>query len=143
MFSNTVKYAIKAVLYLAAYSSEKNKIMIKDIAMPINVPKAYIAKILQELSRKNLVSSKRGPNGGFYLSDNNLKGNVYDLIEAVDGDEKINSCLLSLSECNANNPCSLHNIVYNEKQLLMQKLKDTTLEFLVKDLKEGISVLPL
>ncbi|MCA0152645.1 RrF2 family transcriptional regulator [Winogradskyella vincentii] len=143
MFSNTVKYAIKAVLYLAAYSDESNKIMIKDIANPINVPMAYIAKILQDLSRKNLVSSKRGPKGGFYLSDNNLKGNVHDLIEAVEGDDRISSCLLSLSECNASNPCSLHDLAYKEKQFLMQKLKETTLKTLAQDLKEGKTVLPL
>ncbi len=67
MFSNSSKYAIKAVLFLALNSNEDKKIMVKDIANPINVPQAYIAKLLQELSRQNVISSTRGPKGGFYL----------------------------------------------------------------------------
>lgn len=143
MFSNTVKYAIKAVLFLAANSEGDKKIMIKDIAEPINVPEAYIAKILQDLSRQNIVSSKRGPKGGFYLSEDNLNANVLDIIEAVDGEERTNACLLSLSECNANNPCSLHNLVYGEKTSMMQKLKKASLRTLAEDLNTGKSVLPL
>ena len=68
MFSNTTKYAIKAVLYLAINSNTEKRVVISEIANSINVPQAYIAKLLQELSRKNIISSLRGPNGGFFLS---------------------------------------------------------------------------
>ena len=54
MVSNSSKYAIKGVLFLALHSNEENKIAVKDISEPINVPQAYIAKLLQELSRENI-----------------------------------------------------------------------------------------
>ena len=76
MISNSSKYAIKAVLYLALHSSEENKVMVKDMAEPINVPQAYIAKLLQELAKRKLISSTRGPKGGFYLSEEDKKGNL-------------------------------------------------------------------
>jgi Rrf2 family protein len=79
MFSNSAKYAIKATLYLAVKSSVDRKIMIKDIAKPINVPRHYIAKLLQNLSRKKLVSSFKGPKGGFYLSQENREVTIGEL----------------------------------------------------------------
>lgn len=52
MFSNTAKYAIKACLYLAVNSNEEKKLVIKDIAEPINVPMAYIAKFCRLFLKK-------------------------------------------------------------------------------------------
>ncbi len=46
MFSNSFKYAIKGVLYLALHSNEDHKIMIRDIYRVIHVPEAYLAKLL-------------------------------------------------------------------------------------------------
>ena len=143
MFSNSTKYAIKAVLYLAVNSSEEHKIMIKDLAQPINVPRHYLAKILQDLSKKHLVSSTKGPNGGFYLSSANLKEKVIEIINAVDGEERMQSCLLSLEGCNSNNPCSLHHLIYDERQSILKNLNNTSLENLAEHIRGGKSILPL
>ncbi|WP_299112433.1 Rrf2 family transcriptional regulator [uncultured Winogradskyella sp.] len=143
MFSNSTKYAIKATLYLAVNSSENEKVVISDIAKPINVPKAYIAKILQALSKKNLISSTKGPKGGFYISEENKQVKIAEIVNAIDGETRINSCLLSLKECDSGNPCSLHHLVYKEKQLIIERLGSTSLEELAKHIKSGKSVLPL
>ncbi|MEO1030720.1 MAG: Rrf2 family transcriptional regulator, partial [Bacteroidota bacterium] len=124
-------------------SSEKKKIVVNDIARPINVPRAYIAKILQDLSKKNLISSTRGPKGGFYLSQENMRVKVYDIVVAMDEEQRINSCLLSLKECNISNPCSLHHLAYNEKETIIRKLNNTSLEELVEHIKTGKSILPI
>ena len=115
----------------------------KDIAEPINVPSAYIAKILQALSKKDIISSTRGPKGGFYLTKNQFQTNVMQIIEAVDGEERLNSCLLSLEKCNSDNPCSLHHLVYEEKHKINERLKRTTLEDLRQHIMRGESILPL
>jgi Rrf2 family transcriptional regulator, iron-sulfur cluster assembly transcription factor len=143
MFSSTTKYAIKAVLYLAVHSSEEQKIMIKDIAKPINVPHHYIAKILQALSKINLISSQKGPKGGFYLSEQNRKNKIYEIVNAIDGEEKMTSCLLSLNECNSSNPCSLHHLLEKERQKIIKTLEKTSIETLAQHIKTGQSVLPL
>ena len=143
MFSNSAKYALKASLYLAIHSSESKKVKIKDIADPINVPKAYIAKILQELSRLNLVSSAKGPYGGFYLNSENKNVTLTQIIDAVDGDERMNSCLLGIKECDKDNPCPLHHLAYQEKQLIKEKLNKTTLNELAQHVIIGKSSLPI
>lgn len=143
MLSNSAKYALKAVLYLAVYSSEQKKIMIKDIAKPINVPQAYIAKLLQELSKKEIISSTRGITGGFYLTELNIKQPVMNVIFAIDGSYKMNSCLLSLENCNEHVPCPLHHIAYPMRAQLIKSLNSKSIEELAEEIKSGITFLPL
>jgi Rrf2 family transcriptional regulator, iron-sulfur cluster assembly transcription factor len=143
MISNSSKYAIKAVLFLALHSDEENKIMVKDISEPINVPQAYIAKLLQELAKRKLISSTRGPKGGFYLSEEDKKRNIMDIVNVIDGQKKLNACLLSLERCNSDNPCPVHHLANQSRTVLMEKLKSKTINELALDVKSGKSVLPL
>ncbi len=143
MLSNSSKYAIKAVLYLALNSSENKKVIVKNIAEPINVPQAYVAKLLQELSRQEIISSTRGPNGGFYLNDTDRKQSIMKIIDVIDGKEKFNSCMLSLKECDEKKPCPMHEIFYPLKSKLVQNLKRKTIQDLSQEVKSGIAFLPL
>lgn len=143
MFSNSSKYAIKAVLYLALNSSKEKKIMVKDIAEPISVPQAYIAKLLQELSRQNLISSTKGPRGGFYLSETDKQIPLRKIIHVIDGESRLSSCLLSLEDCNEDKPCPLHKSMYPLKTKLLESLENKTIVDLAKDVEDGNSYLPL
>ena len=143
MISNSSKYAIKAVLYLAVYSSEQNKIMVKDISKPINVPQAYLAKLLQELSRQHIISSTRGPKGGFYLSDRDKSQSLINIVNVIDGEQKMKSCMLSLKNCDENKPCPLHNLVGPSRAHLLKRLETTAIKNLSKGILEGNTILPL
>lgn len=143
MLSNSSKYAIKAVLFLALYSSKKNKVMVKVIAEPINVPQAYIAKLLQELAKEKIISSSRGPKGGFYLNEDNLNRTIMSIINVIDGDKRLNACMLSLDVCNEEKPCPLHRIIYASKINILKSLKNKTIKELALDVEHGNSFLPL
>nr|AWJ66193.1 Rrf2 family transcriptional regulator [uncultured bacterium] len=143
MLSNSSKYALKAVLYLAVNSNENKKILAKDLSEPINVPKAYISKLLQELSRHNMVSSMRGPGGGFYLTADNRSIHLMEIINVIDGENRLTSCMLSLGKCNENNPCPLHKLLGDTKTNFVKNLEETTVQDLVLDIQEGNSFLPL
>ena len=143
MLSNSSKYALKAVLYLAVNSDESRKIMAKNISDPINVPQAYLAKLLQELSRHNIVSSTRGPNGGFYINAQNRETPLIDIVSVIDGDNRLNSCLLSLQNCNNEKPCLLHNFADPFRTDLIKNLEKKTIGDMAKDVKSGKSFLPL
>jgi len=143
MLSNSSKYALKAVLYLAVNSDESRKIMVKDISEPINVPQAYIAKLLQELSRHDIVSSTRGPNGGFYITAQNRDTSLIDIVSVIDGDNRLNSCLLSLQNCNSEKPCPLHRFVGPFRTDLITNLENNTIGDMAKDINSGKSFLPL
>ena len=143
MFSNSSKYAIKAVLFLAVNSGEDNRIMVKDLAGSINVPQPYLAKLLQELSRKEIISSKKGPNGGFYLSKENTLHTLMDIVNVIDGDDKFNSCLLSLEKCNADKPCPLHNLARPSRSIFIKSLSENTIKNFSKQIEKGEAFLPL
>ena len=143
MLSNSSKYAVKAVLFLALNSSEENKVMVKDIAEPINVPQAYIAKLLQELAKEGIISSARGSKGGFYLNESNLNTTLMNIIHVIDGDKRLNTCMLSLEKCNKEKPCPLHKILYPSRSNILSSLKSKTIKELAADVKSGNSFLPL
>ena len=69
MLSNSSKYAINAVIYLALYASPTKRLAPKDIAEALHIPTSFLAKILQILARKKVISSNKGPGGGFWLTD--------------------------------------------------------------------------
>ncbi|WP_299556661.1 Rrf2 family transcriptional regulator [Seonamhaeicola sp.] len=143
MLSHSSKYAIKAVLFLAIHSDSEKKVMVKDISDPINVPQAYLAKLLQQLVKEHLVSSVRGPKGGFYLDDQNMNNSVIDIIYAIDGEEKLNACMLSLEKCNEEKPCPLHHILNTSRNDILSNLKDRTIKELAQDVEAGHAFLPL
>jgi len=143
MFSNSSKYAIKAVLFLAVNSSENHRIMVKDLAAPINVPQAYLAKLLQELSRGGIISSKKGPKGGFFLSKENALHTLMDVVNVIDGNDKFNSCLLSLEKCNADKPCPLHDLASPSRSKFIQSLNQNTIDEFSIQIEQGKVFLPL
>ncbi len=142
MLTNSSKYALKAVLYLAQYSSEEHKLMVKDFYEKINVPRAYLAKLLQELSRHKLVSSTRGPRGGFYLSEENRDQPLISIIDVIDGPTRLTSCMLSLEECNEDRPCPLHAAFQPSRIKMIRNLEQLTLRELARDLEQQRSFLP-
>ena len=143
MLSNSSKYAIKAVLFLALHSSEENKVIVKDISKPINVPKAYTAKLLQELVKAEIVTSVRGPKGGFYLNETNMAHSIMSIVNVIDGEEKLNSCMMSLQKCNEEKPCPLHNALSASRNLILKSLKSKSIKDVIKEVKLGDAFLPL
>ncbi|RFZ85158.1 Rrf2 family transcriptional regulator [Mucilaginibacter terrenus] len=108
IFSKTCEYGIKAVLFIAHTGVQGRKVGIKEIAAGIDSPEFFLAKILQNISRKGIVNSFKGPNGGFYITDESLKRPISDIVEAIDGDGLFRGCALGLKQCSEINPCPLH-----------------------------------
>tara|TARA_R110001583_G_scaffold82151_9_gene218322 strand:+ start:13233 stop:13685 length:453 start_codon:yes stop_codon:yes gene_type:complete len=124
MLSRASKYAILSTLYLAEHTNENKKISVKVIAENIDVPSPFLAKLFQQLVKGKIISSSKGPNGGFYLNEKNQKKNVLDIIENIDGLNKINECFLGLNECDGLNPCPVHFTVERFKNSILEKFRD-------------------
>ncbi|MEQ1555161.1 MAG: Rrf2 family transcriptional regulator, partial [Ferruginibacter sp.] len=67
MLSKSCEYAIRAMIFISQKVGDVPKASVKEIATNINAPIHFIAKILQELCKKKILQSIKGPNGGFYL----------------------------------------------------------------------------
>lgn len=126
MFSKTCEYAIRAMIFVAKKSKDGSKIGIKEIAKGIDSPEHFIAKILQDLSRKGLVQSLKGPNGGFYLDVTSLQYSLADIVRETDGDKLFSGCGLGLKECSESQPCPIHHEfkkVRNDIFTMLEKAK--------------------
>ena len=73
MISKSSKYAIRAALFLTLHDGNGKKTGASEMAEQMSVPGAFLSKILQTLSKNGIVSSKKGPGGGFYLTPENKK----------------------------------------------------------------------
>ncbi|UCD60376.1 MAG: Rrf2 family transcriptional regulator [Flavobacteriaceae bacterium] len=142
MLSNSSKYALKAVLYLTLHTDENNKMMAKDISEKISVPKAYMAKLLQGLAKREIISSTKGPKGGFYINPSNKNRTIMEIIEVIDGKKKMESCMMGLKDCNEHKPCPIHSIINPSRSKMIALLESKTINDLAKDLKLNKVFLP-
>ena len=134
MFSKTCEYAIRALIFIAQKSKDGSRISIKDISSGIDSPEYFIAKILQNLSRKGFVQSAKGPNGGFYMDDANLEQSVADIVREIDGDKLFSGCGLGLKECSEDHPCPIHNDFKHIRQEIKTMLEESRIQLFVENL---------
>ncbi|AZB32374.1 MULTISPECIES: RrF2 family transcriptional regulator [Chryseobacterium] len=134
MFSKTCEYAIRALIFIAQKSKDGSRIGIKDISSGIDSPEYFIAKILQDLSRKGFVQSAKGPNGGFYMDDANLEQSVADIVREIDGDKLFSGCGLGLKECSEDHPCPIHNDFKHIRQEIKTMLEESRIQLFVENL---------
>lgn len=141
VFSKTCEYAIRAVFFIAHKTADGGRVGIKEIANGIDSPEHFLAKILQDLSRKGIVQSAKGPNGGFYLDAEALKRPLTDIVEAVDGNAIFTGCALGLKQCSEVNPCPLHSQFKFIRSKIHDLLQNTEIGEFNGDLQLGISSL--
>jgi Rrf2 family protein len=138
MFSKATEYALRATIYIAKKSSVDKKVGIEEISDAIGSPRSFTAKILQSLTKDNLiVSSSRGPNGGFYVSEKAKKLPVRSILKAMNEDEVLEKCVLGLKQCSEIQPCPLHAQYKTIKQQLIKLFVTKTIGQLAADIKEG------
>jgi len=137
MFSKSCEYAIKAMIFIAQKSNSQTRVSIKDIANGTDAPEHFIAKILQELSKKRLVQSIKGPKGGFFMDRTNLESSIADIIKAIDGDSIYTDCLIGLKICSEKNPCPIHFEYKEIKKNLINLIENNTIADFNDKLESG------
>lgn len=141
MFSKTCEYAIRALVYIAQQTKEGQKVSITSIAEGIDSPRYFIAKILQELSRKGFVQSVKGPHGGFYLSEENREQTLSDVVREIDGNKIFDQCALGLQQCSNEHPCPIHEHMRKIKDDLQELLDNSKVGDLVDGIDENLTFL--
>lgn len=106
--SKSFGYALRGVLYVALVHKEAEKVQLIEIAKELKVPRHFLAKIMKLMVKEGILSSTKGPYGGFYMNESTLDTKLIKIFSATDGVEQFNTCVLSLRKCNSKNPCPLH-----------------------------------
>jgi len=138
MFSKATEYALRATIYIAKKSTEERKLGIEEISRAIDSPQSFTAKILQALTKDNkVVSSVRGPNGGFFITEKTKKLPVRSILQAMGEDEVLEKCVLGLKMCSEIQPCPMHAQYKSIKQQLIKLFVTKTIQQLAADIKDG------
>ena len=108
IFSRQCEYALQATMYLALKPAGQMT-SIKELTKKLNIPYHFLGKILQDLTYKGLLNSQKGPTGGFALAMSASDITLFHIIDAVDGNEFMNKCVMGFPECSGKNPCAVHD----------------------------------
>lgn len=138
MFSKATEYALRATIFIARTSDEDNKLSLDEVAKGINSPPSFTAKILQKLTANNrVVSSTRGPNGGFFMTDKAKNLSARAILEAMEEDQVLEKCVLGLKQCSEARPCPMHAEYRSIKATLKKLFETTSIRQLADDLNKG------
>ena len=144
MFSKSCEYGLRSIIYIAQQSAQDSKVSLATISEAVNSPQAFTAKVLQQLTRNNIIKSIKGPYGGFVIESEKMDIiKLSDVVKVLDGDSIYTSCGLGLNKCNENSPCPLHFKFVEVRNQLKELLEKTTLSMLVHDMSIDVYHLKL
>jgi len=104
--SSTTQYALRAVLYVAEHGTN-DPVPVDAIAADLRVPRNYLSKTLHALAQAGVLTSGRGPRGGFRLARTPRELTLGDIAAPFD-DVAERKCILGRATCGWKNPCSAH-----------------------------------
>jgi Rrf2 family iron-sulfur cluster assembly transcriptional regulator len=107
IFSRQCEYALQAVLFMACKPADSTT-SIRELTDRLHTPYFFMAKILQNLSHKGLLTSHKGPSGGFALGRSVEEITLFDVVDAIDGDGILHDCVMGFPACTPEQTCALH-----------------------------------
>jgi Rrf2 family protein len=134
MFSQTIEYALRAMMHLAALPAGLT-VNSEEIAKATRVPQRYLSKVLRDLVLADLISSQRGPRGGFCLRRDPSGITMLDVVNAVDPIARIDGC--PLGNPTHSRLCVLHQRIDNALHQIETAFRSTTLAQVLQDLNTG------
>ena len=146
MLSNSCRYGIRAVIYLASQPLSNGKTGIKKISKDLELPTPFLAKILQQLAKQKILSSSKGPHGGFSLLKDPKKITVLDIVKTIDGDDIFTNCIMHNGSCEGvemdKKHCPLHQDYEKTRKDLIKLFSNRTIyELVVKSNMEELIVI--
>ncbi len=136
ILSRTTQYAIQALIYMATQPRGVS-VLNRTIAENLGAPPTYLAKVLQNLCRGNLLYSYRGKQGGFCLREEGEKITLMQIVLITEGPGFTEDCVLGLKICSDKVPCPMHAKWSPIKQEIVRLLKDQTLDILAAAVMSG------
>jgi len=127
--SEAASLALHAVVYLADRTNEK--LTNKDIAAAIKVSEAHLSKVMQRLAKAGIVTSNRGPKGGFTLAKDPVETRLLDVYEAIEGPLPSGYCLIGSPVCGGDK-CILGDLLRNLNNEVRFYLENTRLSDLTE-----------
>ena len=136
ILSRTSQYAVQAMIYMAT-QPPGTPVLNRDVALRLNVPAPYLAKILQGLGKNGLLYSFRGRLGGFCLREETAQMSLMQLLQLTEGADFTQSCLLGLKRCGEDTACPVHHSWLPIKERVIEMLNEMKLGELATAVQSG------
>lgn len=134
IFSNPTEYALRGLSELAI-RGEGKPVMLDELVTGTDLPRDFLAKVFQKLVRGGVLKSAKGRGGGFRLARPAHEITLIHVVEAIDGPQTLDQCVVGLERCNDQMPCPQHDLYKPIRQRLKDYLTTTTLADLAASLK--------
>jgi len=125
LFSSATGYALRT---LAILPEDGEYSLVKHLAAVLDLPGAYLAKILQTLAQEGILHSVRGPRGGFRLARPAQEITVGEVVAALEGTESLTGCVMGFPHCDCDGTrCPLHDSWHEVKTLMETSMTHITI----------------
>lgn len=134
MLSKKAQYALKALGYLATKIHE-GPILITTIAKEKNIPLKFLENILLELKKADILGSKKGKGGGYFLQQDATKISIAKIIRIIDGPIALLPCVSlyfyeRCKDCNEQG-CNLNHVLIQARDAILGVLENKMLQDIV------------
>lgn len=126
LLSRPTTYAVRALLYLAKQDASV-PVLSPTIAKEEHLPAPFLAKLLRTLAEARILTSNRGPGGGYRLAKSPDEISLQDVAVLFDGLSLANECLLGYGPCSSTTPCPVHSLWGPRKEYMQNFLATTTI----------------
>ena len=119
--SKKADYALMAMRHLAM-RADAGSASAREIAEQYDIPVELLAKVLQRLVRKGLLTSHQGTRGGYVLSRGASLISVADVIQAIDGPVAVTACASETETCEQYEKCGIRDPLWRIKERIIAAL---------------------
>ena len=105
--SKTSEYALRILIFMA--KEPEQLYTAKQLVEELNVSDKYLRRLMTDLSKSGFIRSVQGRDGGYMFIKNTSEIVLFDVIDSVEGMDKLNGCVLGFDQCSCTNPCAMHD----------------------------------
>lgn len=138
IFSSPTEYAIRGLSEMAIRGDDQ-RIMLDELVAGTNLPRDFMAKVFQRLVHAGLLRSSKGRGGGFSLARPAHQITMMQIVEAIEGPQMMDRCVVGLERCNDHMACPQHDLYKPIRQRLKDYLNTTSLADLAASLKAKLA----
>jgi Rrf2 family protein len=140
--SKKADYALMAMKHLAI-KSDVASISAREIAEQYDIPIELMAKVLQRLVQRGLLTSHQGTRGGYKLSKPTTSISVADIIQAIDGPLTVTACSTEDEQCGQFAKCNVRDPLWRIKDRIVAALATCTLAEIASETPIDETVMPV
>ena len=130
--SKKADYALIAVMHLARRGG-RGAASAREISEEYAIPTELMAKVLQRLARRGLLTSQQGTRGGYQLARPASGISVADVIQAIDGPLTVTACSAKHGRCGQFQKCNIRDPLFRIRALIMEALTGSNVSEMIAE----------